>query len=235
MVTGDAGGWDIFKKIVRQGINCRLTHKSIIPGYSFLNNQTMKRLFLLATVLFQFAILSAQTGPKGLNLNDKAPRFTAIDQNGKKVSLKNELKNGPVVLVFYRGQWCPYCNKQLKQLEDSLSQIKAKGATVLTVTPEKQENIAKTITKTKASFTILHDEGLKIMKSYDVAFKVDDKTIEAYKKYGINFSEANGEANGANLPVPAVYVINKDGRIVYKYFDVNYSKRSSIKEILTHL
>ena len=192
----------------------------------------MKRLFLLTAVLFQSLIMSAQTG---LNLNDKAPEFTAIDQNGKSISLKNELRNGPVVLVFYRGQWCPYCNKQLKQLEDSLGQIKAKGGTVLTITPEKQENIAKTITKTKASYAILHDEGLQIMKSYDVAFKVDDKTIESYKKYGIDFAQANGEANGANLPVPAVYVINKDGRITYKYFNSNYSKRSSVKDILAHL
>ena len=138
-------------------------------------------------------------------------------------------------MVFYRGQWCPYCNRQLKQLEDSLPQIKAKGATVVTVSPEKQENIAKTITKTKASYAILHDEGLQIMKSYDVAYKVDDNTIEKYKKYGIDFTVVNGEANGASLPVPAVYVISKEGKIVYKYFDVNYAKRSSVKDILEHL
>ncbi len=193
----------------------------------------MKKLFIGGIVLFLTANLFAQ--PKGLNLNDKAPDFTAKDQNGKNISLKNELKNGSVVLVFYRGQWCPFCNRALKQLEDSLSLIKDKGAAVLTITPEKQDNIVKTITKTKASFPILHDEGLQIMKSYDVAFKVDDKTIEAYKKYGIDFAEANGEANGANLPVPAVYVINKEGKIVYKYFDADYRKRSTVKDILSHL
>ncbi len=149
--------------------------------------------------------------------------------------LKNELKKGSVVLVFYRGQWCPYCNRSLKQLEDSLSQIKSKGATVLAITPEQQDNIAKTVEKTKASFTILHDEGLQIMKSYDVAYKVDDKTIELYKKNGLDFNEMNGQANGANLPVPAVYVINKSGKIVYKYFDVDYRKRATVKDILAHL
>ena len=195
----------------------------------------MKKIILSAAVVLQSILVLAQTGPKGLNLNDKAPDFTAKDQNGKSISLKNELKNGSVVLVFYRGQWCPFCNRQLKQMEDSLPQIKAKGATVLTITPEVQENISKTIAKTKTSNSILHDEGLQIMKSYDVAFKVDDKTIENYKKYGIDFSLANGEANGANLPVPAVYVINKEGRIVYKYFDMDYRKRSSVKEILEHL
>ena len=195
----------------------------------------MKKIILSAAVVLQSILVLAQTGPKGLNLNDKAPDFTAKDQNGKSISLKNELKNGSVVLVFYRGQWCPFCNRQLKQMEDSLPQIKAKGATVLTITPEVQENISKTIAKTKTSNAILHDEGLQIMKSYDVAFKVDDKTIENYKKYGIDFNVANGESNGANLPVPAVYVINKEGRIVYKYFDMDYRKRSSVKEILEHL
>lgn len=195
----------------------------------------MKKIAALVLSLFLVVVTTAQDGPKGLNLNDKAPGFTAKDQSGTNISLANELKKGPVVLVFYRGQWCPYCNRALKQLEDSLSQIKAKGAVVLTVTPEIQENIVKTIDKTKASFPILHDEGLQIMKSYDVAFKVDDKTVESYKKYGIDFNVANGEANGTNLPVPAVYVISKEGKIVYKYFDRDYRKRSSVKDILSHL
>jgi peroxiredoxin len=195
----------------------------------------MKKIIGLTAVMFLSIMMFAQTSPKGLSVNDKAPDFSAKDQNGKLISLKNELKNGSVVLVFYRGQWCPYCNRALKQLEDSLTQIKAKGATVLTVTPEKQENISKTIEKTKSTFSILHDEDLQIMKSYDVAFKVDDKTIETYKKYGIDFIEANGERNGANLPVPAVYVINKERIIVYKFFDVDYRKRSSVKDILEHL
>ncbi len=198
----------------------------------------MKQLKQLSTLVLALCLsigLQAQTGPKGLNLNDKAPDFSATDQNGKTISLKNELKKGSVVLVFYRGQWCPFCNRSLKQLEDSLFLITAKGASVLTITPEVQENISKTITKTKATFPILHDEGLEIMKSYDVAFKVDDKTVESYKKYGIDFNVANGASNGANLPVPAVYVINKEGKIVYKYFDTDYRKRSSVKDILSHL
>ncbi|GAC1438700.1 MAG: hypothetical protein NVSMB63_02790 [Sediminibacterium sp.] len=194
----------------------------------------MKKFILITLVLVQSVVLSAQSGPKGLNLNASAPAFIARDQNGKSISLKKELKNGPVVLVFYRGQWCPYCNKQLKQLEDSLSLIRGKGATVLAVTPEIQENIAKTVTKTKASYSILHDEGLKIMKSYDVAFAVDAGTIEKYKSYGINFKEANG-TNGNNLPVPTVYVINQQGKIVYKYFNVDITRRSSVKDILEHL
>jgi peroxiredoxin len=186
-------------------------------------------LFLICTVQ-----LYAQPYPKGLNLDDKAPNFTAIDQNGVKIDLKDQLKKGTVVLIFYRGQWCPYCNKQLKQLEDSIALIKEKGATVLAVTPELPENISKTIGKTKASYSILYDKGLKIMNDYKVAFTVEEKTVEKYKGYGIDFLKVNGE-NGATLPVPAVYIINKERKIIYRFFDVNYTKRSSIKDILNYL
>jgi len=194
----------------------------------------MKKLLLLTVVLFQSLAMMAQDEPKGLQVNNKAPDFIAKDQNGKNVSLKDELKKHAVVLIFYRGQWCPYCNKQLKQLEDSLSLIKAKGAKLIAVTPEQPQNITKTIIKTKASYSILHDDGLKIMKLYDVAYAVDANNIEKYKKYGIDFIEANG-SNGANLPVPAVYIINKQGKIVYKYFDTDYRKRASVTDILAHL
>ena len=189
----------------------------------------------LVIALFTLAITGkAQDAPKGLNVNDKAPDFTATSQDGKSINLKKQLKEGAVVLVFYRGQWCPYCNKHLKQLQDSLSLILAKGAQLMTITAEKPDNIKKTIKKTKASFPILYDDGLKIMESYDVVFAVDQKTIDKYKGYGIDFNDANGK-NGAYLPVPAVYVINKKGVIVYKYFDSNYTKRASVKDILDHL
>lgn len=195
----------------------------------------MKKL-LYSVILFLFSFsLFAQDGPKGLKVNDAAPEFSAMDQNGKEVKLKDQLKKGPVVLVFYRGQWCPYCNKQLMQLEDSISMISKKGASVIAISPEVAENISKTVEKTKASYPVLHDEDLKIMKSYDVAFKVDDNTVEKYKGYGIDFTKANGTANGANLPVPAVYIVSKEGKIIFSYFDKNYAKRVSIAEILAHL
>ena len=129
---------------------------------------------------------------------------------------------------------CGHCNKELKQLEDSIGLIQAKGATVLAITPELPENISKTIEKTKASYPILYDKKLSIMNAYKVAFKVDDKTVEKYKGYGIDFLKVNGD-NGANLPVPAVYIVNKNGKIIYRFFDVDYKKRSSIKDILDHL
>ena len=172
--------------------------------------------------------------PAGLKVNDKAPEFTGKDQNGKSVSLNNELKTNEIVLIFYRGQWCPYCNKELKSIEDSLSLISSRGATVLAITPEKPENVAKTIDKTKAAYSIISDDSLKIMKAYNVAYSIDTGMVAKYKSYGIDFLYANG-SNGANLPVPALYIINKNGNIIYRYFDVDYRNRACVKDIIDHL
>ncbi len=197
----------------------------------------MKKLFSLSLLLTISIISFAQIDmkkPEGLKVGDKAPSITGIDQNGKEVSLKDILKKGDAVLIFYRGQWCPYCNKQLSQLNDSLSYITAKGGTIITITPETAGNIKKTVSKTKASFSILEDKGLAIMKDYKVSFAVDEKTIEKYKGYGIDFEKANGE-NGANLPVPATYIVGKDGKIKYVFFNTDYSKRASVKNIVDNL
>ena len=195
-----------------------------------------------STLLFSFLLIVssfvfAQTEtvyPAGLKVGDIAPDFNAKDQNGKTVSLKQALKNGPVVMLFYRGQWCPFCNKQLSRFSDSLSQLTAKGASVLAITPENAENVKKTIEKTKASFPVLEDEGLTIMKLYKVNFAVDENTITKYKGYGIDFDKANG-SNGANLPVPATYIIGQNGKIKYVFFNTDYRKRASVLEILNNL
>jgi peroxiredoxin len=197
----------------------------------------MKKLTLLFVSIFITFIGFSQTDestPTGLLKGDVAPNFSAKNQNGETVELKQLLAKGEVVVVFYRGQWCPYCNKQMGSISDSLSFITAKGASILTITAETSENIAKTIKKTKANYSILEDKGLVIMKNYKVNFTVDNNTIAKYKKYGIDFEKANG-ANGANLPVPATYVIGKDGKIKYVFFNPDYTKRPSVKEILDNL
>ncbi len=197
----------------------------------------MRKLILMLAFIFALGPVFSQTEtvyPEGLKVGDKAPDFSAKNQDGKSVSLKKLLKQGPVVMLFYRGQWCPYCNKQLSHYSDSLALLTAKGATVLAVTPEAEENVKKTVEKTKANFSVLEDEGLSIMKSYKVSFAVDEKTITKYKGYGIDFDKANG-SNGANLPVPATYIIGKDGLIKYVFFNTDYKKRASVQDILNNL
>ncbi len=185
-------------------------------------------------MLFVGSFAFAQPYPEGLSVGEQAPDFTAKDSKGNKVNLSKELKKGDVVLIFYRGQWCPFCNKQLSNLNDSLTLISSKGATLIAITPETMENVGKTIGKTKASFPIISDDNLAIMKMYRVNFQVDNATQEKYKKYGIDFMAANG-SNGANLPVPATYVIGKNGKVKYVFFNPDYRLRPSVKDIADHL
>lgn len=196
----------------------------------------MKKIITVVLTMFLMTTSFAQMEgkPQGLKVGDMAPDFSATNQEGKNVELKDLLMKGDVVLVFYRGQWCPYCNKQLSKINDSLALITAKGATVLAITPETADNVIKTIKKTKASFDVLSDKDLAIMKDYKVSFAVDEKTIEKYKGYGIDFEKANGK-NGANLPVPATYIIGKDGKVKYVFFNTDYSKRASVQDILNSL
>jgi peroxiredoxin len=118
----------------------------------------------------------AQTGLKN---GIQAPEFTAVDNSGKTLNLKTLLKSHrAVVIFFYRGQWCPYCNKQISQLQDSLQMLTTKGAYVIGVTPETGENINKTIGKTHASFSIIQDKGYKIMKAYNVNYNVEPRYLQ---------------------------------------------------------
>jgi peroxiredoxin len=193
-----------------------------------------KILFSLA--LFISGILYAQEKPEGLFIHSKAPDFRAKDLTGKDVNLKDLRKKGPVVIIFYRGNWCPYCNKELSHLQDSLQLIKDKGASLVAITPETQEGIIKTAEKTKAQFPIIYDEDLKIMKGYDVAFKVDEKTVARYKNFDIDLAANNNQKPDAvYLPIPAVYIVDKEGNITYRYFEEDYKKQVPVREILKNL
>lgn len=194
----------------------------------------MRKLLVFIALAFIVTNLDAQEAPEGLFIGSKAPDFKATDQNGKEVRLKDLLKKGKVVLVFYRGQWCPYCNKALSRLQDSLQLITDKGATLVAVSPEKQENVAITVEKTKAEYPVLHDEGLKIMKAYDVEYEMQENTVTRYRNAGLDIEKINGE-NGKFLPVPAVYIIDKESTVTYRFFETDYKKRPSVKEILDNL
>ena len=195
----------------------------------------MHKLFFFLPLLCLHIILCAQEKPEGLFINSKAPDFKAKDQYGNEIRLKDVLKDSIVVLIFYRGEWSPYCIKYLKTLEDSVHAIKNKGARLMAITPEKPEFILKTIEKTKASYPLLYDKEMKIMKAYAVAFEVDDRTVSRYKNADIDLATANGQKDKVYLPVPAVYIINKEGSILYRYFDADYKKQAPVKDILGNL
>ena len=196
----------------------------------------MQSPLFLAAALLLAAPAPAQTAPATpltasvLAVGTVAPDFRAADAAGRPVKLRQLLQKGQVVLYFYRGQWCPYCNKQLSELQDSLQILTAKGAQVVVITPETPANIDQTIAKTKAAFPIVHDQNLVIMKAYHTAFTVDAGTSEKLRGYGIDLQKANGLDQNV-LPVPATYVIGRDGRIRFAYFNPDYRHRASVRQV----
>jgi peroxiredoxin len=195
---------------------------------------TMRRFFMFIFYVLLLNSLFGQQNPEGLFINSKAPDFRAKNQHNEDVRLKELLKKGKVVLMFYMGYWCPHCNRVLQRFQDSLQLILDNGAQLVAVTPEKPESIAKTIEKTGAGFPVLWDEGLKIMKAYDVAYALPENTLKRYSSTGLNMAEINGK-NGNYLPVPAVYIINKESTIEYRFFETDYKKRPTVAEILRQL
>lgn len=213
-----------------------LMHKRIIPSmFACLLFTTITSLGQDINTIAKYGIDVNFGVPNGLKQGNKAPLFIAEAINGKEINLKKELEEDNVVLIFYRGEWCPVCNRYLSNFQDSLTYIEATGAKVFAVTPEKPSSALKLKEKVHATFTIIPDPSEEIMKSYDVLFNVTD----AYQQKIRNALDAdiasNNNKKDAHLPIPATYIINKQGVIVYRQFDLDYHIRASIKDILSHL
>jgi peroxiredoxin len=172
---------------------------------------------------------------KGAQIGDTVSDFMAINQDNQIYSLSDGLKKGPVVLMFYRGQWCPVCNRYLKNLQDSLQLIYDKGATVIAISPEKPEYLNMTKDKTGAKFTLLYDEGFKISEAFDVLFKPGNFTIFTYNFVAdANLKKAQSD-DSQRLPIPATFIISTNHKIIWRQFNPNYKIRAYVKEILNHL
>ena len=192
-----------------------------------------KTIFFLLSFFIVF-IAFAQDKPEGLFINSKAPDFALKDQYGATVTLKDLRKKGQTVLLFYRGSWCPYCNRELKAFQDSLGLILTKKAQLIAITPESTEGIDSMVKKHSVVFPILYDEGAKTLQAYQVAYKPDEKTVSRYKMAGIDLLNKNKQKEVV-LPVPAVYIINSEGTVTYRYFDENYKRRVSVAEIVRNI
>jgi peroxiredoxin len=171
----------------------------------------------------------------GLSVGVKAPDFQAIDADSVTFILAEAIKKGPVVLIFYRGQWCSICNRHLAAVQDSLKLITDRGASVVAVSPQKPAYLEKMADKTGATFRLLYDKGFAISDAYDVTFTPESWQLIRYNT-GLNADLKESQSDDSQrLPIPATYLINSDGMIVWRHFDPNYKNRSTVKDILDHL
>ncbi len=200
----------------------------------------MKRFFLTLILITMITAVNSQTqrsvkDAHGLSIGAKAPLFMAQDAHNSTFNLEKELQKKPVVLIFYRGFWCPVCNKHLGSIQDSLSMIEATGAKVIAISPEKPDYLNKMAKKTGAEFTLLYDEGYRIANAYDVTFKPTSTQLFTYNVIlGAGLKKTHSD-DSQQLPIPATFIIGRDGIIRWRQFNPDYKKRASVKDILKAL
>jgi len=183
--------------------------------------------FLVSVFAFMIftQVAVSQINNEHLNIGDDAPLITGVDQFNNEINSNEILKNDKILLLFYRGNWCPYCKKHLGELEKNLENLSKKGVYVIVVTPEKPEKIKETSKKINANFSIVFDKDNSIMNTYKVAFEVNETNVSNYFSATMKrISDYNVENNNV-LPVPATYIINKNKKITNLLWLVN-----SIKE-----
>lgn len=170
--------------------------------------------------------------PEGVALGSQAPDVMLKMENGEEVSLSALYDKQNLVLIFYRGYWCPVCSRHLSSLAENNEVLNQKDVSFLAISPETYSNIAKTKELSGLDFTFVSDSSAAIMKAFDVAFQVTydyHQKIEQNLNASIKETNANGEAV---LPVPATFIINRKGKIIYKQFDLNYKNRAGTEDIL---
>lgn len=181
------------------------------------------------------AVATAESAAAGaLGAGDFAPPFALPDARGTEVRLEEALRQGPVVLTFYRGTWCPYCNQSLQAFQEALPLIEAAGAQLLAVSPQTPEGSAEMEQAQSLTFPVLSDVRNEVSRDYGLVFSVSDEVRRRYAVSGIDLARING-TDAWELPVPATYVIDTEGTIRYAFVEADYTQRASPREVVEAL
>ncbi|MGI9055905.1 MAG: peroxiredoxin-like family protein [Pyrinomonadaceae bacterium] len=169
-----------------------------------------------------------------LNVGAKMPSFILKDANNNAVSSDDLLKQGNLVLVFYRGAWCPFCNLYLKNLQKNLDQIKANGGVLAAISVENPDSSMMVSKKNELNFTVLSDPKLETARKFKIVYQLPPETNEKYKSYGIDLVKQNGTET-ADLPLSATFIVNQNGEITYAFIENDYKKRAEPTVIIENL
>ena len=167
-------------------------------------------------------------------VGDKAPSFTLKDPEGNTVSSAELLAKGPLIVSFYRGVWCPYCNMELQALQAALLEFEKLGASLVAISPQTAPNSRKSTRDNNVTFPILSDEKGKVGEAFGLKFNLPDYLVELYKNFKNDLPNFNDDPDWT-LPMPARYVIGQDGTIVYAEVNPDYTQRPDPEELLPAL
>ena len=159
------------------------------------------------------------------------PAFALEDVKHGLIKSADLLKRGPLLVVFYRGGWCPYCNLQLRDLQKHLKSIQAQGAQLVAISPQTPDSTAGTVKKGNLGFYVLSDNDGAVAKKFGLMYKLNKELIALYKKFEIDLENSNGNKDW-ELPISATYIVNQSGKITYSFVDADYKKRPETSELV---
>jgi peroxiredoxin len=176
-------------------------------------------------------LIATGQAERALKAGARAPEFALPDAHGQVVRSADLLKKGPLVVTFYRGVWCPYCNLDLQALEEAANDIRALGASLVAISPQTAPNRRKSERENALSFPILSDHGNALANEFGLRFRLPDEVIQVYKGFGNDLAVGNGE-DSWTLPMPSRYVIRPDGVIAYAEVNADYTRRPDPSALL---
>jgi peroxiredoxin len=177
-------------------------------------------------------LIASGAAERALKVGARAPEFTLKDADGREVSSRELLVPGPLVVTFYRGAWCPYCNMDLRALQEALPAIRERGAQLVAISPQSQLNSRKSQRENKITFPILADRGNEVAAHFGLRFQFPDYLIELYRDAFKNDLARINDDPSWTLPMPARYVIGKDSVIAYAEVNPDYTRRPDPEELL---
>jgi peroxiredoxin len=179
-------------------------------------------------------LINTKIAEQSLSRGQKVPNFALLNAVGKEITLDSLLARGTLVIAFYRGGWCPYCNLELRALQQALPEIEAKGATLIAISPETPDSSLTTQEKNELSFEVLSDRGNLLAKQFGLVFTLPESLRPIYSNFGIDIPAHNGDAT-FELPLPATYLVATDGTVVYSFAHGDYTQRLNPAEIIEQL
>lgn len=166
-----------------------------------------------------------------LRVGDTAPMFTLPDAHGDKVGLADVLAEGPAIVSFYRGAWCPFCNLELRALQREMDAIEAAGVTLVAISPNVPDASLELIDEHDLTFPVLSDAENRVAKQFNLVYTMDPALVDYYKNMDRNIDEMNG-SDVWEIPVPATYVIDRSGVIRYAFVDLNHRVRAEPADVV---
>ena len=179
-------------------------------------------------------LINSGIAERTLNEGDEIPQINLPNAVGKTINVNSMLKDGPVVISFYRGAWCPYCNLELKALQQALPEIKSLGARLIAISPNTPDNSISSIEKHGLEFEVLTDTGNKVAKEFRLVFNLAEELRPIYQQFNFDIPKYSGNESW-DIPIPANYIVNTDGKIVHSFVNADYTQRMEPTEIINKL